>query len=86
MNIQSVGIIFKDHYEPARAEAEKLEDWLKNRGVHVVRECMDARCTMDGCSDEASQIPQNVNMVVVLGGDGTLLGAARRVVKYGTFR
>lgn len=83
MSCTSVGIIFKHHFEPARVEAEKLENWLKARGVAVFKECMNSQGTMNGCSDEASLIPKDVNWVVVLGGDGTLLGAARRVVKYG---
>jgi NAD+ kinase len=86
MSHSSVGIIFKHNYEPAGAEAEKLEDWLKARGVAVFMESMDAKDakgTKNGCSDAASVIPKDVDCVVVLGGDGTLLGAARRVGKYG---
>lgn len=79
----SVGIIYKRKFEPAREEARRLEDWLRDRGVTVFSEEMSAKVNMDGCIDEPSIIPNMVDWAVVLGGDGTLLGAARKICRYG---
>ena len=79
----SVGIIYKHHHEPANVEAGKLENWFRERGVEVYSEEMGFTESSQGCHEESSLIPGTVDWVVVLGGDGTLLGAARRVGKYG---
>ncbi|MGM0426503.1 MAG: NAD(+)/NADH kinase [Thermodesulfobacteriota bacterium] len=79
----SVGIIYKHHYEPARVEAENLRKWLKEKGLDVYLEEMGPVALSDGNLEESSDIPRHVNWVVVLGGDGTMLGAARRVGRYG---
>ena len=79
----SVGIIYKHHHEPAKSEAKKLEDWFKKKGIKVFSEEMKAAETMHKGLEESSDIPKTVDWVVVLGGDGTLLGAARRVGRYG---
>jgi len=83
MSQRSVGIIYKHHFEPAREEALKLERWLREKGAAVFSEEMSARADMNACFEEPSYIPREVEFVVVLGGDGTLLGAARRVARYG---
>ena len=80
----SVGIIYKHHHEPARIEAEKLKDWFKQKGIKVFSEEMKTKGSLDGCSEESMVIPKTVDWVVVLGGDGTLLGAARRVGRFGS--
>jgi NAD+ kinase len=83
MASQSVGIIYKHHHNPAKKEAEKLGAWFKKRDIRVISEEMDAKGPANGTFKESSAIPNDVNWVVVLGGDGTLLGAARRVGRYG---
>jgi len=83
MTSQSVGIIYKHHHSPAKEEAERLSAWFKKRHIHVFSEEMDAKGPANGTFKESSAIPSDVNWVVVLGGDGTLLGAARRVGRYG---
>ena len=80
----SVGIIYKHHHEPARIEAEKLKDWFKQKGIKVFSEEMKTKGSLDGCCKESMVIPKTVDWVVVLGGDGTLLGAARRVGRFGS--
>ncbi|MFH1294121.1 MAG: NAD(+)/NADH kinase [Pseudomonadota bacterium] len=80
----SVGIIYKHHHEPARIEAEKLKDWFKQKSIKVFSEEMKTKGCLDGCCDESMVIPKTVDWVVVLGGDGTLLGAARRVGRFGS--
>ena len=79
----SVGIIYKHDFEPAEIEVKKLENWLKDRNINVFSEEMGAKEEFDGCYEEPSIIPESVDWVVVLGGDGTLLGAARKVCRYG---
>ncbi|MGE5841703.1 MAG: NAD(+)/NADH kinase [Deltaproteobacteria bacterium] len=83
MSQKSVGIIYKHHYEPAKEQALKLEQWLKERGIMAFSEEMGARAAMNACFEEASFVPRQVQFVIVLGGDATLLGAARRVGRYG---
>jgi len=80
---QSIGIIYKRHFTPAKEEAEKLAKWLEEKGAAVFPEEMGGKGDMDGCFEEPSIIPNDVDWVVVLGGDGTLLGAARKVGRYG---
>lgn len=83
MTQKSVGIIYKHHYERARREAEKLQEFLRGKGVGVISEEMDAAGKGGACAEEHTLIPSGVDYVVVLGGDGTLLGAARKVGRYG---
>ena len=83
MPSSSVGIIYKHHHAPAHEEAGKLENWFRKKGIKVFSEEMGAIESSHGCNEDLSLIPETVNWVVVLGGDGTLLGAARRVGKYG---
>jgi NAD+ kinase len=80
----SVGIIYKHHHEPAKIEAEKLKDWFKQKGIKVFSEEIMTKGSLDGYREESMVIPKTVDWVVVLGGDGTLLGAARRVGRFGS--
>jgi len=83
MASQSVGIVYKHRHKPARTQAGKLEKWLKERGIRVFSEEMEFLDTLDPSCEEPSCIPKTVDWVVVLGGDGTLLGAVRRVGRFG---
>ena len=83
MPSSSVGIIYKHHHEPARTEAEKLGEWFRKKDIAVFSEEMNAEGSVNGTCKESSTIPKDVDWVIVLGGDGTLLGAARRIGRYG---
>ncbi|MDY6974281.1 MAG: NAD(+)/NADH kinase [Thermodesulfobacteriota bacterium] len=83
MSQKSVGIVYKHRHEPARLEARKLGGWFRERGIQVLSEEMEAAEYLNESGEESSPIPETVNWVVVLGGDGTLLGAARRVGRSG---
>ncbi len=83
MSSSSVGIIYKHHHEPAKTEAKKLGEWFRKRDIAVFSEEMNAEGSVNGTCNESSIIPKDVDWVLVLGGDGTLLGAARRIGRYG---
>jgi len=83
MSSSSVGIIYKHHHEPAKTEAKKLGEWFRKRDIAVFSEEMNAEGSVNGTCNESSTIPKDVDWVIVLGGDGTLLGAARRIGRYG---
>ncbi len=80
---KSVGIIFKHDFEPAKRECQCLKDWFTQRGITVYTEEMSSRAYLSQYLEEETSIPDTVDWVVVLGGDGTLLGAARKVGRYG---
>lgn len=79
----SVGIIYKHNFRPAKIEAEKLAKWLENKGISVISEEMSPKGRMNGSYEESSILSDDLKWIVVLGGDGTLLGAARRVGRHG---
>lgn len=80
---ESIGIIFKHDYGPAKTECEKLRDWFEKKGVGVYTEEMSSKALLSQCLEEKTNIPETVDWIVVLGGDGTLLGAARKVWRFG---
>ena len=83
MSQRTIGIIYKRSFELARLEAEKLEHWLKAEGLMVFCEEVSGGENLDNHEDAPSIFPKDMDSLVVLGGDGTLLGAARTVGKYG---
>ena len=80
---KSIGIIFKHNFEPAKRECQRLKDWFTEKGIGVYTEEMASRSSSSQNLQEKTSIPDSVDWVIVLGGDGTLLGAARKVGRYG---
>ncbi len=82
MEIEAVGIVYKHDHKPAKIEAVRLERWLKAMGIKVFSKEMVAEKSPANHSKGPS-LPKRLDWVIVLGGDGTLLGAAREIGKYG---
>ena len=84
MHQASVGVIYKHRFQPAKREAEKLVEWLKARGLKVFSEEMGPKAQKEVNCDDSALLPiEDLNWVIVLGGDGTLLGASRKYGRQG---
>jgi NAD+ kinase len=73
---QSVGIVAKAGSRDAQDTAQELAEWLRRRGLAATLD--DTTLRARGRGEEAPSVPAAAyDLVVVLGGDGTLLAAAR---------
>ncbi|HSC78663.1 MAG TPA: NAD(+)/NADH kinase [Candidatus Acidoferrales bacterium] len=77
MKLRAVGVISKPKKEDICSVAPGLLDWLKQRGIEAVYDEETARCLDLTGGVPRPQIPARVDLLVVLGGDGTLLATAR---------
>ncbi len=75
--VRTVGIISKPRSESAAALLPRLISWLKDRGVTVLLDELSASYTGAPEGLERTKVAGQSDLVVVLGGDGTLLSAAR---------
>src|ERR1043166_5696332 len=78
--INTVGLIAKPNSPTAGEVIPKLIAWLNGRGMAV-------RCDEEAAGYAAvpgiprEQVPEGCDLIIVLGGDGTLLSAARSIGK-----
>ena len=78
-DISRIGIVAKSHLREAVPHLEEIAGWLKGRRVEPIFESATAALipSRDGFqSADKSDLVRGVDMVVVLGGDGTLLSMA----------
>jgi NAD+ kinase len=76
--MQRIGIFAKRNQPDAVELALKIESWLSDRGVTVL--CEETLAAGMGVPGKPSaEIPPNSDMLIVLGGDGTLISVAREV-------
>lgn len=79
--MKNIGIIAKD-IPKAHEAVKKLSKWLSSRGRKVFLDGKTAAALKtEGC--DLDEIPALADMVIVLGGDGTLLSAARLMADSG---
>lgn len=78
-DVSTVGIISKPGIENAGLMVPELLRWLKDRGIKV--RCDPQTAAYAGVRNglPREHVPDGTQMVIVLGGDGTLLSAARAV-------
>jgi NAD+ kinase len=78
--MKKIAVIAKVHDPRCRGVAEELTKWLQERGLTPLVEAHLARHLHIGCEGtEGADIPDQAELVVVLGGDGTLISGARLV-------
>jgi NAD+ kinase len=86
MSVRRIGIVAKHGLVAAAEHISRVGPWLRERGVEPVYE--DATATlapgMSGAKTFTREdLPGEVDLVIVLGGDGTLLAMAARIAKAG---
>ncbi|NIQ96763.1 MAG: NAD(+)/NADH kinase [Desulfuromonadales bacterium] len=81
--MKRVGLFAKRNHPDAAELAARIAAWLQERGVEV---CFEEALARDLGRDghPEAEIPALVDMIIVLGGDGTLISVARAVGDRGT--
>jgi NAD+ kinase len=75
--IKCVGVVVKPNNEEAWATAAELSAWFRKRGVTMVGEPRREAEVCDLNSPEIEKFKNDVDLIVVLGGDGTMISTAR---------
>jgi NAD+ kinase len=82
-----VGIVAKHRLREAAALLDELAAWLSVRGIHAVFEAQTADLAASGGrhfpTASRDDLPRQVELLLVLGGDGTLLAMADRIAQAG---
>jgi len=83
--LTTVGIVAKHHLREAAPHLADISAWLRRRGLRAVFETATAAlCSAcDWPVRDGEQLVTEVDLVLVLGGDGTLLGMADRIAAAG---
>ena len=79
--VQTVGIVARAQLPDAATVVANITQWLSARGVATVIETETAQAAGrdDAQTYSRTDIPEHVDLLLVLGGDGTLLGVAGAV-------
>jgi len=84
--ISRVGLVAKERVEAAARVLVELAGWLEARGLQPVFETYAAQLAGITSGPEIvskEELPSACDLIVLLGGDGTLIGMARRVARAG---
>ena len=82
--ISRVGLVAKHRVEAAAGVLLDLAVWLQERGIRPVFETETATLAGTGGrwdTTSKEDLPRACDLIVLLGGDGTLIGMARRVAR-----
>ncbi|MFV0389270.1 MAG: NAD(+)/NADH kinase [Pyrinomonadaceae bacterium] len=75
--IKCVGIVVKPNHEEAWNTAGELYEWFEGRGVEVFGKPRRAPEATILNEEEVKRFGEKVDLIVVLGGDGTMISSAR---------
>jgi NAD+ kinase len=88
--MRTVGVVAKTRLDRASSHLARIASWLEERQLTPVFDPDTAAlATSAGTTArfnivDKDDLPRHVDMIVVLGGDGTLLGTAGRIAKAGS--
>ena len=84
--IARVGIVAKRGLRAASDHLDRLATWLRERSIEPVFDTETAALAGAGRSDASysrDDLPSHVDLIVIMGGDGTLLSMATRIAQTG---
>jgi NAD+ kinase len=82
--ISRVGLVAKHRVEAAGGVLADLASWLESRGIEVIIEADTTHLVSVRQGQRTAsrdELPTLCDLVVLLGGDGTLIGMARRIAR-----
>lgn len=88
--MRAVGVVAKARLDRAASHLAQIASWLEQRGLKLVFDpetaalAKSAGTTAPFTVVDKDELPRHVDLIVILGGDGTLLGTAGRIAKAGS--
>lgn len=80
---KTVGLIGKPHHKETQATLKKLFQWLRKHKVPTLLEQRVAQETkIKAEAYDINELAQHIDLAIVIGGDGNMLGAARVLSRY----
>ncbi len=77
--VTKIGIISKPAVKQAQTVVPELVEWLKGRGLSIRYDLQTAVYLNGNGGMPRKEVPDDCDLIIVLGGDGTLLSAARAI-------
>jgi NAD+ kinase len=77
--IKRVAILVKPEDPEAFKTGQEVSVWLKQQGIEVIGEPLVLSKIVDSRSPSAAEAGSGADLIIVLGGDGTMISAARLV-------
>jgi NAD+ kinase len=77
--IKRVAILVKPEDPEAFKTGQEVSVWLKQQGIEVIGEPLVLSKIVDSSSPSAAEAGSGADLIIVLGGDGTMISAARLV-------
>src|SRR5258705_12265526 len=84
-SIKRIGIVLKPHQPEALNTICELAQWLADRGIELVggpdveRERIEHETGCSVTEVDSDQLAASVDLILVLGGDGTMIATARMI-------
>lgn len=75
--VKTIGILTKPKFPDVKPTLKELVAWLRERQKEVILDAATARMIGESGTYQKTQIAALSDMILVLGGDGTMLSAAR---------
>lgn len=82
--MQTIGVVAALHRPEAVSAARELTDWLEQRGLQVQTNEATAQAIRRPSWVRAEDLYRQADLLVVLGGDGSMVAAAREAAPFGT--